>query len=99
MKVQAGAVHAPESFEIALAVLAVGEGRLVDRQHLARRAMDRLKQAELAVCREVMDGEATPRRVSGLRAPLQSRDEVATIELDLEGNAGKVLRRKLKRGL
>jgi hypothetical protein len=93
-----GAVHAPESFEIALAVLAIGQGRLVDHQHLARRAVNCLKQVELAVGREVMDREAAPRRIGGFRTPLQSRDEVAMIELDREGDAGKVLGRKLKRG-
>jgi hypothetical protein len=49
--------------------------------------MDCLKQAELAVSREVMDRKAAPRRVGRLRAAGQRRDEVAMIELDLEGHA------------
>ena len=61
--------------------------------------MDCLKQAELAVGCEVMDREAAPRRIGGLRAPLQSLDEVAMIELDVEGDAGEILGRKLERGL
>src|ERR1700693_2254098 len=44
-----GTVHAPEALKVAFAVLAIGQGGLVDHQHLARRAMDCLKQAELAV--------------------------------------------------
>src|ERR1700674_5530628 len=46
-----------------------------------------------------MDREAAPRRIGGLRAPLQSLDEVAMIELDVEGDASEVLGRKLERGL
>ena len=46
-----------------------------------------------------MDRETAPRRIGGLRAPFQRVDEIAMVELDLEGYAREILGGKLERGL
>ena len=46
----------------------------------------------------MVDREAAPCGIGGLRPHGQGLDEVFVVELNLEGRAGKVLRRKLKRG-
>src|SRR4029078_3179886 len=60
-------VHAPEAREITLAVLPVGECRLIDHQHLAGRTMDGGEQLKLALGGEVVDGKPAPRRIGGVR--------------------------------
>ena len=47
----------------------------------------------------MMDRETAPRRIGGLRAPLQRLDEIAMVELDLEGYTCEILGGKLERGL
>jgi len=92
-------VHAPEAREITLAVLAVGECRLIDHHHLAGRTMDSGEQLKLALGGEVVDGKPAPRRIGGLGPPLQSLDEIAMVELDGEGYALQVLGGEFERGL
>jgi hypothetical protein len=61
--------------------------------------VDRLQQIELVLGREVMDRESAPGGIRWLGPLRQRGDEVAMVELDLEGNTFKVLRRELERGL
>ena len=46
----------------------------------------------------MVDRKAAPGGIGGLRPLGQGLDEVFVVELDLEGRAGEVFRRKLKRG-
>ena len=58
-----------------------------------------MSNSALSLGAEVMDREPAPRRIGGLRAPFQRVDEIAMVELDLEGYAREILGGKLERGL
>src|SRR5665648_1192773 len=79
-----GPVDAPEARQIGLAILALGQGRLVDHRHVARGAADRSEQLALAVGGEMVDRQTTPGNVSRLRLVAQRLDEIAVVELDRE---------------
>ena len=92
-------VHPAKSLEIGVTRLALVQARLVDHQEVAGRSVDGLEEIALPVRREMMDREAAPGGVRFLGPPGERGDEVAVVELDLERNAGEVLRGKLKRRL
>jgi len=58
-----------------------------------------LHQAKLAVGVKMMDRQTAPRHVGGLRPARHRLDEIAMIELDLEGHVLEVVRREIERGL
>jgi hypothetical protein len=94
-----GPVHAAETRQVLVAILAVQPRRLVDHQEVVRGGAYGLQQAKLSVGLQVMNRQTAPRRIGRLGAAGQSLDEVAMVELDLVSHAREVLRRELEPGL
>jgi hypothetical protein len=72
-------VHAPEAREITLAVLAVGECRLTDHQHLAGRTMDGGEQFNLALGGEMVDGAHAASAGSGRRSRASTKSRWSSL--------------------
>jgi len=92
-------VDAAEALKIRIASLAIAPRRLVDHEKGTGRVPQRLHQAKLAVRVKVMDRQAAPRDVGGLRPPRDRLDEIAMVKLDLERHVLEIVRCKLERGL
>ena len=83
-------------------LLSFGKSRLaakIEPSGRGLRGAQRLHQAELAIRLEVMDGQAAPRHIGGFGAAGQGFDEVAMIEVHLEGHVLQIARSQFERGL